>query len=132
MKRAKRIWTPEQRAAAAERMKGMAAKRWAKVREEEASDVPVAVMEPVEPSVSSVAVLEKPVEVTQIPWNVEPAHDAVLKPEPVRDVTRVGSREVVLRVRTDGQMVSLQGPCVCGAMKREWHQICLKEASHVA
>lgn len=46
--------------------------------------------------------------------------------EPIRDAVRVGSREVVLRVRTDGQMVSMQGPCLCGAVKREWHQICLK------
>lgn len=51
---------------------------------------------------------------------------------PIRDVVRVGSRELVLRVRTDGQMVSLQGPCLCGAVKREWHQICLKEPSNVA
>lgn len=40
---------------------------------------------------------------------------------------RIGSREVTLVVRTDGTMVSVNGPCVCGEGKRAWHRICLKE-----
>lgn len=53
-------------------------------------------------------------------------------PEAVRDESRVGSHEVRLIVRTDGQMVSTHGPCVCGKSKREWHKICLKENSNAA
>ena len=40
---------------------------------------------------------------------------------------RIGSREVNLIVRTDGTVVSQYGPCLCGAPKREWHRICVKE-----
>lgn len=51
---------------------------------------------------------------------------AVLQNPPVR----LGSREVSLIVRTDGLVVSQNGPCVCGRPKREWHAICLKENSN--
>lgn len=40
--------------------------------------------------------------------------------------SRIGSRELNLIVRTDGTMVSRDGPCVCGAAKREWHSVCLR------
>ena len=44
-----------------------------------------------------------------------------------KDLTRVAVRDVQLRVSTDGTMVSLLGPCICGAEKRQWHPVCLKE-----
>ncbi len=37
--------------------------------------------------------------------------------------------EYLLRTNGKGEMVSMLGPCVCGAGKREWHVICLKEKS---
>lgn len=40
---------------------------------------------------------------------------------------RPGSREISIIVHTNGTMVSQYGPCVCGAAKRQWHPICLKE-----
>jgi hypothetical protein len=100
----KRLWTPEQRQAAAERMKKMSRDRWA------AKSAPQLPPEPVVEGETAVAVLE-PIEAQQMP---------------VRDVTRVGSRDVVLRVKTDGTMASVQGPCVCGARKNEWHALCLR------
>jgi hypothetical protein len=50
--------------------------------------------------------------------------------EPSMPPARIGSREVSIIVRTNGTMVSQYGPCLCGAMKREWHKICLKEILH--
>lgn len=121
-KRAKRIWTVEQKAAAAERMKGLSALRWAQVRAAEAKAA--SLEEQMDNDLkASVAVLELPEDALNV--NAENEHPTE---EPIRDVARVGSHEVVLRVRTDGQMASLQGPCVCGARKREWHQICLKQS----
>ena len=37
--------------------------------------------------------------------------------------------EYLLRTNGKGEMVSMLGPCVCGAGKKEWHAICLKEKS---
>ena len=42
-------------------------------------------------------------------------------------MARPGSRELSIIVRNDGTMVSQYGPCICGAMKRQWHTICLRE-----
>jgi len=44
-------------------------------------------------------------------------------------VERVGVREVLLRITSDGRVASILGPCVCGEAKREWHPLCLKEKS---
>ena len=46
-----------------------------------------------------------------------------------RDPRRIGSREVRLIVKTDDTIVSVDGPCVCGKPKREWHTLCLKSES---
>ena len=35
--------------------------------------------------------------------------------------------EYLLRANGKGEIVSQLGPCICGAGKREWHPICLKE-----
>lgn len=48
-------------------------------------------------------------------------------PHPVLPPTRVGSKELSIIVRTDGMMASQYDECVCGAKKREWHPICLRE-----
>lgn len=45
--------------------------------------------------------------------------------------TRSGSKELSIIIKNDGTMVSQYGPCVCGAAKRQWHKICLKEPEHV-
>lgn len=153
MKKAKREWTPEQKAAAAERMK----QRWANKAE--------AVVESVDaPLDSPVAVMEKPgrdPEVQAILDSMTPERRAKLAQIQAKTLAtneaqaalvrheeekakgtseapfgtveaapsgRVGSREVSLIVKTDGTMASKDGPCLCGAAKREWHPICCKEA----
>lgn len=42
--------------------------------------------------------------------------------------SRVGVREVLLRITSDKRVASILGPCVCGKGKREWHELCLKES----
>lgn len=140
MKKAKRVWSDEQRQAAAERM----AARWSakklaqsvsvttgplissremNVEFEKYTPIPVIEGE----MVAMVTTMEKPEDIQTgsalklLAEEVSPT---------VRDAARVGSHEVTLLVRTDGTMVSQYGPCVCGARKREWHKICLKEAAH--
>jgi len=73
-------------------------------------------------------VVAEPVEVVEPPEVLQkdlkrdiPRLDAEL-PEP----GRVRVTEYVIRVRSDGTMVSETGPCLCGAGKRVWHGICLK------
>ena len=44
-------------------------------------------------------------------------------------MTRAKITEYLLRMNGQGQIVSQLGPCVCGAPKREWHPVCLKETS---
>jgi hypothetical protein len=44
--------------------------------------------------------------------------------------TRAKIEEYLLRTNGNGEIVSTLGPCVCGAAKREWHKICLREKSH--
>jgi hypothetical protein len=41
--------------------------------------------------------------------------------------SRIKIDEYLLRTNGKGDIVSTLGPCVCGAGKREWHKICLKE-----
>lgn len=137
MKRAKRVWTDEQRKAAGDRMRVAQAKRWAKTTATESEHVEMAEgIEVPEASLLGISEATQGLVATLEPKSqvdvVATAFQAFVLPaivDPVRDTVRVGSREVVLRVRTDGQMVSLQGPCLCGAAKREWHQICLKQES---
>ena len=38
--------------------------------------------------------------------------------------------EYLLRTNGKGEMVSMLGPCLCGAGKKTWHTICLKEKSN--
>jgi hypothetical protein len=46
--------------------------------------------------------------------------------------SRVGIREIRLMVKTDGTLASLDGPCLCGSPKRQWHAICLRGENHAA
>ena len=61
-----------------------------------------------------VAILEKP--------EAQPAFNIPLP--------RTRVVEYLLRTNGNGEIVSQLGPCLCGAGKREWHQICLKEQNH--
>jgi len=61
------------------------------------------------------------------PEDKRAVQEALLRRDAVRDERRIGSREVSLIVRTDGTMVSLYGPCVCGKAKKEWHRVCLAQ-----
>lgn len=150
----KRVWTDEARKAAGDRMRAMQLKRWAQKNttlddgtikaavEFAGAPNPVVEVVPQSPFGTSEApygVVEKAVEepitgeykIGEQKVVFTPNHTIIFEKtpeEPIHDQTRVGSREVVLRVRTDGQMVSMQGPCLCGAVKRQWHQICLKQA----
>lgn len=47
--------------------------------------------------------------------------------EAVQPTTRTRSTEYRIIANTDGKMVSQDGPCLCGAAKKEWHAICLKQ-----
>ena len=158
-KRVKRIWTDEQRAAAADRMRHagqVRVERLRQAREQSQAAMPVAVAER-DPEVQAVIdgmTPERRARLQQIQGQVLSSPDgqralarheaekvAVLEPagerNPVADLApereRVGSREVRLIVKTDGTMVSCDGPCICGAAKREWHKVCLaREVAHVA
>lgn len=43
--------------------------------------------------------------------------------------SRTRVTEYLLRTNGKGDIVSQLGPCVCGAAKRVWHKVCLKEKS---
>ena len=45
-------------------------------------------------------------------------------PNMVLPPSRIGSREVSIIERTNGEIVSQYGPCICGRPKREWHMNC--------
>jgi hypothetical protein len=106
-------WSVEQRKAASERMRArMAAKRGVVAE--------VSVIE----SQAEVVVVEKPIEVVAEPISIP----EVLKPTvTVVPLARTMSREYRIIANTDGKMVCESGPCLCGAGKREWHDICLKQ-----
>lgn len=122
-----RIWTPKQRAAAAERMRVAQAKRWARPIVE--SPDPIAVESNAKP-------IEEPIqgryEIGDQTVVFTPNHTIILekKDETPPPPGRMGSRNLQIIVRTDGQMVSEYGPCLCGAKKREWHKICLREVAN--
>lgn len=165
MKRKVRVWTPEQRQAAAERMRVMQAQKKAERGSgfQTIGSAPETIV-PVVPYVRPPevqAVLDSMTDAqrarlagmqarvfatTTDGTKVLERHNqeklAALSPTAmmtqdqvaeVRDERRVGSRELRLIVRTDGTMVSQDGPCVCGRNRREWHAICLKqtEKNHV-
>lgn len=174
MKKPKRIWTDDQRHAAAERMAKMSRERWAQKKATEVAahpseTFPVVAVAPGVVGVtgvdgssgsatSTVTVAERVVdpEVQAVLSTMTPERKARLAQiqsrtfqmadgqkalerheiekiamEPVQQNGRPGSREISLLVRNDGTMVSQFGPCVCGAAKRQWHAICLKEPAHV-
>lgn len=118
-------WTEEQKEAARARMKA----RWAErkggsvaVVEEVVSARPIVEMSP-----------ERLAKLAAIQGRMiasDPQANAAMQRHEAEklEAARVGVRDVMLRVSSDGNMVSLLGPCVCGAEKREWHKICLREA----
>lgn len=158
-KKIKRVWTDEQKKAAAERMR----LRWeqkgstAVLEASDAHQEPVLQPQSTGTSEAPYAVVtrERDPEVQAILDNMSPERKAKLaqiqaqtlstreaqaaiarheleKAEVQENVppARIGTKEVSLIVRTDGTMVSQYGPCICGKAKREWHLICLKENSN--
>lgn len=119
----------------------------------EAQDSPVAVLEPIvkerDPEVQAILdsmTPERRAKLAQIQAKTlatKEAQDAIIRHQAEKatgtseapfavvseEPRRVGSREISLIVRTDGTMVSQFGPCLCGAGKREWHPICLKQSN---
>ena len=91
-KKPKRVWTDEQRQAAADRMNHARAVRMERLKAPTIMETDLRVAVPLVP----------------LPG-------------------RITVREVLLRVRSDGQCVSQLGPCVCGKTKREWHDLCLRQ-----
>ena len=148
----KRVWTDEQRRAAAERMNHAREVRMANLERARTGaavlDKPIdAQVEPTErvraPEVQAVLDTMTPERRAKLEniqrsvWaNGDRAaqrameeHDKQKAAPSVADAERVSVRDVMLRVSTDGTIVSLLGPCVCGAAKREWHSICLQQKS---
>lgn len=140
-KKSKRVFTDEQRKAAGDRMREMQKKRWAN---RQAVVAPPTVSEDVIVSEalaavdagSSVAVLERPeldiapfalVDKSAVDVDVVVHVEGEFKPAP-EIPSRIGSKELSIIVRTDGQMVCTNGFCVCGAAKRQWHALCLKQS----
>jgi hypothetical protein len=46
--------------------------------------------------------------------------------------TRTRVTEYLLRTNGKGEIVSQLGPCVCGAGKKVWHKICLREKENAS
>lgn len=133
MAKVKRIWSDEQKQAAADRMREFQKARWAKIHALQAETLAkeaalnnagiasaLEVHQQMERGVTTTVTMDPPAEV-HFEMNNDPINVPVVHP------VRMGSRQVSLVVRNDGQMVSQFGPCVCGAVKRQWHAICLKE-----
>lgn len=67
----------------------------------------------------------------------EPVNTMVIEGSPVsagivnvvtaRPESRTRSTEYRIIANSDGKMVCESGPCLCGAGRREWHDICLKQ-----
>ena len=144
MKKQKRIWTDEQRRAAAERMRIAREARWVKVKQDgsaEGRDV-AGVKVTIDGMSPERREKLKQVQSQTISHAIElesrigshatmdaMARRNVVEAGAVSDVpVRPGSREVSIIIRNDGTMVSQYGPCVCGAAKRQWHNICLKSS----
>lgn len=135
-----REWTDEQRSAQADKMREAQKKRWASHGFRKPAPGPTPVVEGssvvatgghigAATGVQGVDVLVGVQEVGHTTAVVDVSEEArkILAPvfSPAPSIERIGSREVNLVVRTDGTMVSLLGPCVCGVPKREWHKLCL-------
>jgi hypothetical protein len=143
-KKSKRHWSDEQRAAAAERMRTRQAQKRhvispvieaaaaATIERVRAPEVQ-AVIDTMDPQrkaklemiqAKNLAVLAQTREGQEALARLEERKESTVFPP------RPGSREVSVIVRNDGTMVSQYGPCICGAAKRQWHAICLKEDQH--
>lgn len=138
-KKQKRVWTDDQRRAAAERMAKMSSERWAKVKAVEDVNIGESpTMEKVRaPEVQAVLdtmTPERRAKLAQIQGKILSTPDgqrALARHEAEKAQVEGGTATVVaerpsvteylVRVSNDGTMVSLEGPCWCGEGKREWH-----------
>lgn len=126
----KRVWSDEQRRAAAERCRERFTKKPVEVRREVAPEVQavIATMDPVR--LAKLAEVQARTLSSDDPAVVAAVarHELVvteIQQAQIRDERRVGSYELRLIVKTDGTMVSPDRPCLCGRAKREWHAVCV-------
>lgn len=127
--KAKRGWTEEQKMKAADRMREAQKIRWEKVRAQKLMvDEPMLVVPNIETvSNSPFGSIGQVTEVRECKVAEANPICTFKKAEENLPPRRLGVKEMRILVRTDGQMVNEVGPCLCGAGKREWHSICLKE-----
>lgn len=139
----KRVWTAEQRQAAAERARIRFTKKKSEVGDDSVSS-PVAVLDPEVQAVIDSMDSERKVkmemmrarQIAELSQTKE-GREALARLEEskhpssgdVPPMRRPGSYELSIIVRNDGTMVSQFGPCLCGAGKRQWHKICLEAES---